>query len=107
MTTRADRASSRAAGRFRGMRRPTALALLLATIVALPASADAGTISIKTLSNRADLVSDGQALVGITLPRGAKALKVTLGRRTVTRAFSHSSGRRLRGMVSGLKVGKN
>ncbi|MEA2202419.1 MAG: hypothetical protein QOI89_3015, partial [Solirubrobacteraceae bacterium] len=36
------------------MRRTTIVALLLATAAALPAAAHAGTISIHTLSNRAD-----------------------------------------------------
>src|SRR4051795_7750071 len=91
------------------MRRPAIAALALAVSAALPAGADAGTISIKTLSNRADLISDGQALVAIGLPRGARAtgLKVRLGRRDVTQVFAHRSGRRFGGVVSRLRLGRN
>src|SRR4051795_11635980 len=91
------------------MRRPAIAALALAVSAALPAGADAGTISIKTLSNRADLISDGQALVAIGLPRGARAtgLKVRLGRRDVTQVFAHRSGRRFEGVVSRLRLGRN
>jgi hypothetical protein len=91
------------------MRRSTVLALLLATSAALPAAAQAGTIGIRTLSNRADLISDGQALVGVTLPRGADAasLQVTLGDRDVTDAFTHRRGRQVDGIVDGLALGAN
>src|SRR4051794_15482168 len=91
------------------MRRPTIVALALAVSAAVPAGADAGTISIRTLSDRADLISDGQALVAIGLPPGARAtgLRVRLGRRDVTRAFAHRRGRRFEGVVSGLHLGRN
>jgi hypothetical protein len=66
-------------------------------------------ITIRTRSNRADLISDGQALVAIRLPRGARAagLRVRLGKRNVTKAFSHRTGRRLEGVVKGLRLGRN
>ncbi|MDX6666093.1 MAG: hypothetical protein QOG68_2299, partial [Solirubrobacteraceae bacterium] len=91
------------------MRRTTTLALLLATSAALPAAAHAGTLSIRTLSNRADLISDGQALVAIRLPHGAHAasLQVTLGDRDVTAAFTHWQGRQVEGVVDGLALGEN
>jgi hypothetical protein len=78
-------------------------------VLALAGTAQAGTIHIRTLSNRADLISDGQALVRITVPRGARAqrLKVRLGRRDVTRAFRHRHGRAARGVVRGLRLGRN
>ena len=44
---------------------------------------------IKVLSNRADLVSGGDALVRVKLPRGVRAarLRLTAGHRNVTRAL--------------------
>ena len=70
--------------------RRLAAALALA-VLATPASAVAKSrpIQIRTLSDRADLISDGNALVGITVPRGpgARRLKVTVGGRDVSAAF--------------------
>ena len=83
-----------------------ALAALLCLAAAAPASA-AKPIQVETLSNRADLISDGQALVAITLPKRARKLRVRLGRRNVTRAFRHRSGRTAEGVVKRLKVGAN
>jgi hypothetical protein len=92
------------------MRLAVSLALAVAAAV-VPAStaAAAPTIKISTLSDRADLVSDGQALVAITLPRHAKAqgLKVTLGTRDVTSTFAHRVDGRLEGVVDGLALGRN
>ncbi|MDX6658780.1 MAG: hypothetical protein QOH62_3573 [Solirubrobacteraceae bacterium] len=87
------------------MRRAIALALMLAA----PATAHAGTITIKTLSNRADLISDGQALVGVHLPKGADhgGLEVMLGDRDVTGAFKHRDGNRVEGVIDGLALGVN
>src|SRR4051794_36827545 len=86
-------------------------AVLLVAVAAAPAAAAAAArpIQIRTLSNRADLISDGNALVRITLPRGARAkrLKVTVGRRDVTRAFTHRDGRALVGIVDRLALGRN
>lgn len=74
-----------------------------------PAAAHAGTITIRSLSNRADLISDSQALVGIHLPHGANrnGLHVTVGGRDVTGAFSHWRGREVKGLVDGLALGPN
>lgn len=65
-------------------------------------------VQITTLSNRADLVSDGDVLVEIVLPAGASGagLKVEVGGRDVTSAFVTSNGR-TRGVVTGLAVGTN
>jgi hypothetical protein len=59
---------------------------------------------IKVLSNRADLVSGGDALVRVTLPRGVRAsrLRLTAGHRNVTRALRRTGRRRLDGRVRGL-----
>ena len=50
------------------------------------------------LSNRADLVSGGDALVRVTVPRGVKAKRVKLfaGRRNVTKQLERTGRRRLR-----------
>src|SRR4051794_6080518 len=84
-------------------------AALVAGALFAPGAEAAAPIQIRTLSNRADLVSDGQALVGIALPRRARAsrLKVTLGARDVTRAFTHRRHGRLEGVVDGLALGPN
>jgi hypothetical protein len=92
--------------------RPALPLLVLAVAFAVaPASglAASAPVKIQTLANRADLISDGQALVGVTLPRGARAtgLKVTLGARDVSGAFTHRSGRRLEGVVDGLALGRS
>jgi hypothetical protein len=68
-------------------------------------------LQIKVLSNRADLISGGDALAEIVLPRGAKAadLSVHLEGRNVTEAFAprpKQSGRIL-GLVTGLRDGTN
>jgi hypothetical protein len=68
-----------------------------------------GAVRIQVLSNRADLISDGNALVAVSLPRGASAdsLNVRVGRRDVSSAFAHRSDGRIEGLIDGLRVGKN
>src|SRR4051794_12734550 len=92
------------------MRSGVLVLLSLAALVLLPATSLAASrpIEIRTLSNRADLISDGNALVAITLPRRADArrLRVTAGRRDVSRAFTHRSGRRLEGLLDRLPLGR-
>ncbi len=63
---------------------------------------------IKVLSTRADMVTDGDALVEIAVPAGADAsgLTVSVDGRDVTSAFTTRDGRTL-GLVNGLKVGSN
>jgi hypothetical protein len=91
-----------------------AVLLSLAAVVLPTAAASAATttpkpIQLSTQSNRADLISDGNALVAIALPNGAKAssLKVTLNGRDVTSAFARRSSGGIRGVVDGLRVGAN
>src|SRR5262249_18238100 len=64
---------------------------------------------IKTLSNRADMISGGDALVEIVLPPGAKpdALHVALGTQDVTSQFAPRAGGRIIGLVTGLAEGPN
>ncbi|WP_354698752.1 hypothetical protein DSM112329_04444 [Paraconexibacter sp. AEG42_29] len=63
---------------------------------------------ISVLSNRADLLSGGDALVRVDLPSRArgKTVRVAVGKRSVTRALRRS-GLRLEGLITGLKVGKS
>lgn len=99
--------------RTRAARSP--FAALLGAIVALgllgPGAAGATTttpsepVTIQVLSNRADLISGGDALVQVTRPAGTagEKLTVTVGDRDVTNAFNSSGV----GLVSGLTVGAN
>src|SRR5688500_18155263 len=73
----------------------------------------AGVVEVRTLSNRADLISGGSALVEAVLPDGtpASSVRVTVDDRDVTSAFGmRSVGRypgRYVGLVDGLKDGPN
>ena len=63
--------------------------------------------AIRTVSNRADFVSDGDALVEVVLPAGAgtAGLKVMAGSRDVSAAFATRADGRVTGLVTGLPVG--
>ncbi len=65
--------------------------------------------AIKVLSNRADLLSGGDALVEVVLPAGAKTSEVSvqLNGRDVTQAFALRASGRYLGRVSGMNVGSN
>ena len=67
--------------------------------------------TIKTLGNRADLISNGDALVEVQVPSKLPLdrVKVTLNGKNVSAAFAtvDASKRTLRGLVTGLKVGDN
>jgi hypothetical protein len=66
-------------------------------------------MTMQTLSNRADLVSGGSALVEIKLPAAASAsqLKVDVNGTDVTSAFTTLPGGRTLGVVQGLTTGAN
>ncbi len=67
-------------------------------------------LTIRTLSNRADLVSGGDALVEIVLPPGRSTyntLKVTAKGRDVSDAFARRADGRIVGLVTGLADGAN
>lgn len=68
-----------------------------------------GDTTIQTLSNRADLISGGAALVQIKLPDGALAsqLRVDVDGTDVSSAFSAMADGSLMGVVRGLKTGAN
>jgi hypothetical protein len=75
--------------------------------------------SISVLSNRADLISAGDALVRVNVPRGVKPSRVRVrlewrarGKarrrgRDVTRAFGVRPNGRLEGLVTGLPLGRS
>src|SRR5258706_449873 len=66
-------------------------------------------VRIYVLSNRADLISGGDALVGMTVPAGADAssMRVTLDGRDVTAAFAVRADGRYYGRIEGLAPGTN
>jgi hypothetical protein len=85
-----------------------AVVMAVGVAVAPATSADTPAPVIKVLSNvRADLVSDGQALVGIEGPHSTKGLSVTSNGRDVSRAFAVRESGGLEGIVDKLRVGTN
>src|SRR3954464_16059807 len=79
---------------------------VLAAVVffAIVAPAAAAPVEIRVLSNRADLVSGGDALVEVVGPPG---VRVTAAGRDVTDAFAVRGDGRFAGLVSGLPVGRS
>ena len=66
-----------------------------------------GDVSIKTLSNRPDMISDGDAYVEVVLPSGATVsdLKVDIDGNDVTSSFAQRPNGRVLGVITGLKNG--
>ena len=66
-------------------------------------------VVIKVLSSRADLVSGGQALVEVLVPRATafKRVRVMVGQHDESRQFVPESPGVLEGLVTGLAVGHN
>ena len=96
--------------------RRTIAALVAAALLALtPAPADAGkrkpkgAPTITTISNRADLISAGDALVAVTPPRGVKErrLRMRLNGENVTDEFKVRPNGRFEARLEGLQVGTN
>jgi hypothetical protein len=80
------------------VKRLLVVALLAAAMT--PAQATANP-TISTLSNRPDMISGGDVLVGIHLPAGSRLRDVRAGNRDVTRVFRNG-----RGLVTGLPLGR-
>jgi hypothetical protein len=64
-------------------------------------------LRIEVVSNRADLISGGDALVRVIAPASAGAVRVDIGGRDVTPAFHAQPDGSLLGLVEGLAVGAN
>lgn len=64
-------------------------------------------VAIKTLSNRADLISDGDALVEVTVPEDATAVVIKLNNGDVSRSFERKSRGRFVGLLTALIDGSN
>jgi hypothetical protein len=62
---------------------------------------------VRVLSNRADLVSGGDALVEVVLPAGVSAASVSVNGRDVSPAFAQRANGRFIGLVTGLQDGAN
>ncbi len=90
-----------------------ALALcLLVAACAVPSGATAGpsgSLHIHIVSNRADLISGGDALVVVDLPKGvrASAVKMKLNGSNVSDQFAKRADGRYEGEVQGLRRGRN
>lgn len=85
------------------------LALLVTSAGAAGAATKIGNPTLHVLSDRADVISAGDALVAIDLPAGAVPadLTVTSGSRNVTSSFAQRANGRYEGLVSGLGLGDN
>jgi hypothetical protein len=72
-------------------------------------AAEPASVQIRTLSNRADLISDGDALVELVWPAGKSrsGLRADLDGVDVTAAFAERPDGRITGLVRGLRVGDN
>src|SRR4051812_29660607 len=83
-------------------------ALLMGCMASSAAAARSG-IRIDVLSNRADLISGGDALVAIDLPDGTTpdSVSVSDNGRDVTDAFALRENGRFEGLLTGLDLGKN
>jgi Tannase-like family of unknown function (DUF6351) len=102
-------------------RRAVVFAAAILALVSVPAAAgqplagaasppgNGGPPAIVVLSNRADLVSGGDALVEVVLPGRVdpSTVRVTVNGRDVTSAFAVRSNGRYEGLVTGLAVGAN
>jgi uncharacterized tannase-like protein DUF6351 len=66
-------------------------------------------LEIKTLSNRADLVSGGDAFVELVLPDHSpiQRLRVLVGARDVSSVFARRADGRITGVITGLALGPN
>jgi hypothetical protein len=100
------------------LRRPllTGLPFVLAVAVAPIASHATGgspaigqSLAIQTLSNRADLISGGDALTQVVLPAGTNpaSVVVQLNGTNVTNAFAMRANQAYEGLLTGLRLGAN
>jgi hypothetical protein len=86
------------------------LAAAVIVLLGAPAAASAApALNIDVISNRADLISAGDALVAIDVPDGVQPQSVVVMEdgRDVTQAFAQRANGRFEGLVTGLDVGTN
>src|SRR3954467_6500059 len=79
-------------------------------IVAFAKDNPSGQFEIRTLSNRADLISGGDALVEVVVPQSAplQHVRLYLNGRDVTDTFrTDAASRVMRGLLTGLVAGSN
>src|SRR4051794_41036131 len=90
-------------------RRWITAALTILALVPAAAEAKAPPLRIAVVSNRADLISAGDALVAISYPTGVKPadISVKLGGSDVTSSFAQRENGRFEGLVTGLALGRN
>lgn len=81
--------------------------LMFAFVGATGEAAAAPLLRIEVLSNRADLISGGDALVRVTVPSHAGSVRVDLGGQDVTPALRAQPDGSLLGVVEGLSLGEN
>jgi len=84
------------------------LALVGLIAVVVPESGRAAsTLQVEVLSNRADLISGGDALVAVDLPDGTDpvTVHVTAGAQDVTSSFAVRGNGRYEGLITGLALG--
>ena len=83
--------------------------MLVVCLVWAPAALAADSPEIEVLSNRADLISAGDALVAVKLPDGVDpgAVEVTVGDRDVSDAFAVRENGRFEGLITDLGEGDN
>jgi hypothetical protein len=98
-------------GTLGGARRVGALLIgvVLMSSASATATAAAAAPEIRVLSNRADLISGGDALVEL-VPRGSSGIagvEVAVDGRDVTASFAERPGGRWMALLDGLKVGAN
>jgi hypothetical protein len=82
-----------------------ALGLLLALVP--HAAADSRPPVVRTLSNRADLVSGGDVLLEVSVPQGTRLVGLTSRGRDLMRSMHQRGPTRWRGLVTGLADGPN
>src|SRR5262245_51086739 len=88
-----------------------AIALVVAVGAAAPAAAkDGGKLRVESLSSDPELVTGGDALIAVDVPKGTPASKVRVQRNgeDVTAAFEfNAANRQLVGLVDGLRDKQN
>jgi uncharacterized tannase-like protein DUF6351 len=86
-----------------------ALALGVVVFASAPAEAATPSLGIDVLSNRADVISAGEALVEVRIPAGVNPSKVRVSDdgRDVTSVFGVRPNGRYMGVIDGLSLGRN